>query len=582
MSKGEMPVVGSGPAVRGALGIHLDVAALYVVEIARGHVVRSLQAPYPAGVEPGSETFAAFLKQSLADFIPTYRRPPVWVVGPIPSLQVRFLSIPKVRASQVSKLVYWTFRKEIPFDAAQTVFDYDLEGDSIASGQVRKLEATAYTAAQADLDVLAGMFEEIGIPLEGIVIPSFALRNLFRLMPAHEGGTYLALYAGAEDSALLIFKGRQVVSHRVFKTGMNILLGVMREQHPEWSASQAFEAIRAILGQPFGSGMPPDTEDARGTCDALQQSFGRLIQQVERTVSAYLAGKAGEEIQGLHVGGALAGLPALVQELGAQLGLKCQPIQPLRTSAGNAKPPEATPEQAGLSALALGAALSDNARTPNLLHTYIKREQIKRLARTRKLVMAFGIVALAAIGLLHVFASRHNLQLRKELRERQEQMARYSPQPDRARIGELVNTAMADNLKLKAMVDRNLMSVVLNQIARDTPQDIQWTAITLERTEEADAAGQPGQRKGRTATDDEPALRVRLEGTVQGESGIHASKLAAYQMRLEASELLEQVELAKVEEARDGTGPVLLFTLDMNVEGFAAAFPADKTKAGPP
>ena len=44
-------------------------------------------------------------------------------------------------------------------------------------------------------------------------------------------------------------------------------------------------------------------------------------------------------------------------------------------------------------------------------------------------------------------------------------------------------------------------------------------------------------------------------------------------MRLDASDLLEQMTLVRSEEGRIGAGQVLQFTLDMKVEGLAPAPP---------
>ena len=126
------------------LGIHLDIDCLRGVEVVRGRIAQWFRIPYPAGLHPSSQEFPAFLKARLADYYSVLRHTITWVVGPTPSLQVRFLSLPKVRPSQMPNLVYWTFRKEIPFDAAQTVFDFSAEGgEASSSGPSQTMDATA-------------------------------------------------------------------------------------------------------------------------------------------------------------------------------------------------------------------------------------------------------------------------------------------------------------------------------------------------------------------------------------------------------------------------------------------------------
>ena len=170
---------------RSVLGVHLDIDSLRLVEVARGRIANWANVPYPAGLAPTAKEFPAFLKSSLAGYNSTFRRSALWVVGSLPSLQVRFLALPKARPRQMSHLVYWTFRKEIPFDVAQTAFDYDAEGgDPAATGSAKKTDVTAYTVAQAEVAALTGAFEEAGFHVDGLLLPSFAMRNLFRNHPA--------------------------------------------------------------------------------------------------------------------------------------------------------------------------------------------------------------------------------------------------------------------------------------------------------------------------------------------------------------------------------------------------------------
>jgi Tfp pilus assembly PilM family ATPase len=562
-----------GPGGRGVLGVHLDIASLRLVEVVHGHVVRWANLAYPPGLQPNAKEFVHFLKTSVADFATGLRRPSVWVVGPTPSQQVRFLSLPKVRARQMSNLVYWTFRKEIPFDPAQTVFDFDVEGDASVPGPTRKVDVTAYTVAQAEIDALVDLFNRAGCRMEGLVIPSFAMRNLFRGAMPGSSATTLGLYVGEDSSSLLFVKGRQVVSHRVFKTGMNVVLDLVRDRFPDWTPAQAYQAINDAL---LASVAPSDaaerrlSADPRGIADMVRIAFGRLIQQVERSMSAYLAGRSDEEIKLIQVAGSLASLSALVDELGARLGIESRPLdlfQP-RLMQGKTPPPE-TSGEGGALAIALGAGLSDNAHTPNLLHTYVKRELEVRRTRTKSMVMAVGVVLLAGLGVLHGVVHQANLRLRREVAAVQAKMQAYAPYPDRAGIQRMVGQGVADAMQLKQMADRHQMMAALNQLALETPEAIRLVSVVLERGE---AAGEgKGARKKGDGKKAEAEVRIHIEGMVLGEPGVQAAKLASYLLRLERSPLFEQLALASSAEGREGADPVLLFQMDMKMAKIAPA-----------
>lgn len=559
---------------RSVLGVHMAIDSLRAVEVERGSVVRWIDVPYPDGLAPGAKEFPAFLKKSLCDFHSAFRHPAVWVVGPLPSLQVRFLSLPKVRPRQLSNLVYWTFRKEIPFDPAQTIFDYDVEGDVAAAGAGKKtVEATAYTVSQEDVRAIEDTFAAAGLLVDGIAIPSFALRNLFGVRALAQPGSTLGLYVGGDASSLLLFKGRHVVAHRVFKTGMNVMLDVLRDRHPDWSAAATYRAIHKALAASGDAAAPAD-ENAQ-IADTVRTAFDRLIQQVERSLSAYLAGKSEEEIRNAYVAGSMAGLPTLVKELDTKLGLANLPLD--WKAAGlmeSALPAPAGPEETGRMAIALGAALSTPAQTPNLLHTYVKRGQEARQAAWRKTAFALAAVGLVALMVAGGWVARHNRTLRAERDDLQSQIRQYAPYPDRAMIQALVDQATANHRELLAMVGHHLPVAALNQLALATPEEVRLTFVALKR----DAKTKTGKKNKEAAADSR--IRVEVGGMVLGPPGSQESQLAAYVLRLEDDDLFEQVALNRSEEGREGGAQVLLFDLETQMDDLAAAPATPETPKG--
>lgn len=565
---------------RCVLGVHLDVDSLRVVEMNRGRIANWSSVPYPENLHPGSKDFPEFLKGGLAGFQSAFRHASIWIVGPTPSLQVRFLSLPKARPRQMANMAYWTFRKEIPFDPAQTIFDYDGEGDISAPGPSKKIDTTAYTVAQTDVDSLVGLFARAGLQVDGIVIPSFALRNLFRSQPPAYPGPALGLYVGEEASSLLFFKGKHVVSHRVFKTGMNVVLDVLRDRHADWSVAKAYQVVLAAL-VPSASGV---VEDPEQVADTIHVAFGRLVQQVERSMSAYLVGQNEEEIKHLQVAGAMAKLSPLVAEMGSRLGLDSQPMNGFQAGMMEEKAPPPGPAEAGAMAIALGAALSDAAHTPNLLHTYVKRMQEARRARMRMVGILLGIAWIAALLAAGLLMGRLNRHLREELKVYQAQIRQFSPAPDRELIQIWMDKVTANSAQLKNMAGRSRPIAALNQLALQTPEDIRLTSIALEPdtgAESGKALSKKAKRAAATAAaaaaaSGKPApekVRVLMEGLVLGDPATQESKLASYVLRLEDSKMFEDVALIRSEEGREGADAVLLFALELKLEDLADSPP---------
>ena len=574
-AKAEVPEQGG----QCTLGVHLDLDSLRVVEVNRGRIARWFCVPYPDGLQLDSKEFPAFLKVRLAEFYSVLRRPFTWVVGPTPSLQVRFLSLPKVRPRQVPNLVYWTYRKEIPFDAAQTVFDYGLEGgDSPSSGSAKKMDATAYTVAQPEVDALVGLFTHAGIHVDGIVIPSFAMRNLFQSQSA--GGhaeTAMGLYVGEDSSSIMFVRGKQVVSHRLFKTGMNVMLDVLRDRYPDWSPVNAYRIVRAAL-EPGAPEAPPPAglaaDDSKQIREAVHAAFGRLVQQVERSMSAYMVGRT-EEIKNIYVLGPMAGIGSLVQELGNKLGVNSQPLDLFRTAQFVDKSSATRgPGEAGMMSIALGAALSDRARTPNLVYTYVKRNLEASGVRAKKMLLAVGIVGVALMIGAGQMAYRANDRTRRELKTCMENIQRYPPIPDRAMVQRMSDKAVANSVQMKRMALRNLPMAALNQLALLTPEDVRLYVLVLEPEGIGSAAARHAKKTRSADAGADPAIRIHMEGLVLGELGAQESKLASYQLRLEDADLFEGTRLLRAEAGVEGSEPVLMFELDMQIAALADEAPS--------
>jgi|GEM_PF-2977442 Tfp pilus assembly PilM family ATPase len=559
------------------VGVHLDLDSLRVVEVGRGRIVRWFSEAYPSGQLPGSKEFPAFLKSRLGEFCSVLRHTSIWLVGPTPSLQMRFLALPKARPRQLANMVYWTFRKEIPFDAAQTVFDYDAEGvDPAMAGTSKKTDVTAYTVAQAEVAALTDMFESVGVHVDGILLPSFAMRNLFRNQSAgsHAAETAMALYVGEDSSSIMFVKGKHVVSHRLFKTGMNVMLDAVRDRHPDWSAAQAYHAIRAAFagGPPAADGTAgPATEEIDSLKETVRLAFGRLVQQVERSLSAYLVGRD-EGVKEIHVAGAMAGLAPLVEELGSRLGVKSGPLDLFRAHRFAGREAGAwSPEEAGQMALALGAALSDKSQSPNLIYTYVKRHKEARGIRAKQLLVGLGAIAAALMLGGSRLASQANGRMHAELEACLQNVRRIVPRTDRAAVQAISDRAAQNSAQLKAMARRHLPAAALNQLARLTPEDIRLISATWEPGEAANA----GKRaKKKTAGETDSPIRFHLEGLVLGEIGVQESKLASYQMRLEDAELFGGVSLLRSEAGTESGEPVLLFALEMQMDDLAGPSPS--------
>lgn len=551
-----------GQGSRSGIGVHVGRLGIRAVELRQGKIASWVSAEYPTGLSPAAPGFPAFLGETLTAAFPGIRRSNLWAVEVSPSLQVRFLSVPRSRSDQLSNTVYWTFRKEIPFDPATVRFDYGVEGETETAG-ARRVSVTAHTVARHEMEALRDSFTQAGLPLSGIVIPGFAVRNLFRShWVAAPAATTIVLQVCDEVSVILVLRGDAVIGHRLVQTGFDSLVGAIRDRWPVLSAEQA----RALLRWAGGAPRPEDEPhlrappaDAPGVWSVVTPIVDRIAQQVDRTVAANLQSGAGDEAPAVLVAGDLATLPRFLETLRAQSRGETQAVDPLpderRADGSRQAPPDAAAW-----GMAVGAALSTPARTPNLLRTYAERDADRRAIRNSVLTAlagGFGLaVVLGALGTFQILSR----SVSRELASVRGQLSAFRPQPDREMVTQMAAEAKQVHADIRAVAVKHTPMAVLNEVAALTPEDIRLSSLTYRLAPRA----APGAKEA------EERFVVRIEGRVRGPWGKQESKLTSFAVQLEDSPLFEKASVHGQETAREGNEQVLSFKVDVEVSPAAA------------
>ena len=530
------------PGSRGRLtiGVHFDQECLRLVAVKHHRIRGWKNLPYPPGMQPRTPGFADFLKGALGDFDPAIRQARIWMLGCLPSIQIKFFSVPRSRSSRLSRLVYWSYRKEIPFDAEATVFDYGAEGTRL-DGTLRTVDVTAYTVLKEDVNAFRELFARAGYRLDGMVIPHFAMRNLFLARWLDSTRTVLSLYVGEEASAVQIIASGRVVLNRVFIAGMRAILDALREVHPEWSPSEALARLHTAEG-----------EELSALKKTVGQALERLTQQVERSISAYQMGRDPEEIKGIYIMGTLASLPGLLTDMKAQLGAPVWPAEVLASSrlAPGVPSPEA-PGDAALLALAVGVALSDTRQTPNLLRTYVCRDRERSFRRSRLFGGAAVVACLMLLLIGYGVMAKWRQIKEREIHLLNERLAQYQPDLNRDAIDRMLNELLERNRQWRSMSEICFPIAVLTRIAEVTPADIRLTAVSITPVDEIVEHGAENARN----------VKVRLSGMVRGLQETQESRLASYVMLVEDTDLFSEVTVSRESLLKDQGEAVLHFEM---------------------
>lgn len=106
--------------------------------------------PIPQTPGRGSAEFANFLKSELNSFRGPSKKQQLWAIMSAARVEVHHIRIPKVPKKQIENVVYWTAKKESPFDEKENIFDFEVLGEVVEQG-IAKLAVMYYTAPKEEI-----------------------------------------------------------------------------------------------------------------------------------------------------------------------------------------------------------------------------------------------------------------------------------------------------------------------------------------------------------------------------------------------------------------------------------------------
>jgi len=219
---------------------------------------------------------------------------------------------------------------------------------------------------------------------------------------------------------------------------------------------------------------------------------------------------------------------------------------------------------------AVGLALSDNVRTPNLIFTYRDKEELAKIARiNRGIFCAFLAIILALTG---VFFWQARLAGQKEAgaTQLQGELDGYNPQPNQNIIAALAGKAIAKRRALVERSNRVLGTAVIGELASLTPPNVQLLCVRADlgsKSDELDIKGaSAGETKEPAKMKKEAKKALVLEGIVTGRRDAMEASLAGYLMKLSASPLfVHPVLSSNTFESYPDEGEVLRFSVQIGL-----------------
>jgi type IV pilus assembly protein PilM len=534
----------------------------------------------PAGTTRDAPEFSAFLKSALTEFCASAKNSELWAIMSTAHVELSHIRIPRVDKKQIANAVYWTAKRESPFNESEVYFDFDVQREVIEQG-IPKIAVLFYTAPRQEVDDLRDLFSGIGWPLTGISIVPFAVQNYFRTGWITAGeGSLAHLFIGNDFSRIDVYSDGNLVMTRGIKAGNTSMVEALVEQYNNLKSPEAapltLEEGRKIFFS-LSPDSPPLLETDTGfdlakekVFEMVQPALERLVRQVERTFEHFATIPGNVRIDRIFVTGAMNVYPPIIDYVGNQLGIESEVLDPLSERDLIPVCPDVDDAHCLSERIAfgpaLGMALSDNDYTPNLLFSYKDKERAAGLARFNRMVLTvFVVLAVICTGIF-AYQSFTVYQKTKALEGIEKQIADLGPPIQRDQLTKMAAKVREQRQLFRGYAEQYLDMVLLSELATLTPRNIRF--IDLKMSLVAEPAGQ-GAKDAKGKKDAKEKIEgVTVEGLIVGQRQTMETNLAGYMRDLNASPIFHQITLEKNEVIPyQRKQEALHFILNLKVEG---------------
>ncbi len=563
------------------LGIDIGFEFLRLVKITRSYdnkwrLLDWKSVSIPGTLSKGSAEFAEFLKSEILLFCGSLKGLNIWVLMSAANVEVRHIRIPKVSKKEIANAVYWTTKKELPFDEKENFIDFELHGEVTDQG-VTKFLIMAYIAPVKEVEEIKNLFSKIELPLSGITIVPFAIQNIIRLGKGNVfGARFAILFIGNDFSRIDIYDTGNLVMTRDIKAGTNSMIDSLIDEinFREKSHVPGDHALYADRDEAkkmlfsLDPGSPHIKEKDFSVSLTSEEIFvmilpamERAVRQVERTFGHYASQPGNEKIENIYVSGVLSVYKPLVDYVGEQLGIKSEVLDFFNQQVCSLNENEIKGLFSGRIAFipALGAALSDNKHTLNLKFTYKDKENdsdIKRFNRNIFIAFASAVFVCAVILGYQGFVAR---QKRAELARLERNLPQNIVYVNRDMVRQMASTVNEQQEELKLYSKRYMGVAVISEVSMLTPPDIGLTRLRV-------SLGSLSFGEKGTEGDGSAAEIVLIDGIIQGDRNFAEAALSRYVMKLDSSPMFSKISVKESNYTPASKGAAALyFTINMKI-----------------
>jgi hypothetical protein len=375
-------------------------------------------------------------------------------------------------------------------------------------------------------------------------------------MPVNEE-IFASLYIGNNFSRIDVYDKDNLVMSRGIKTG---------------SGNSMAEAIIASVYEKTGNvrlthdeaikilwSLSPDSEkvtgsDARYTLkkeeilEMISPVWERLARQVDLTLKTSSIGY--QKVEKIYIISSVNVDNSILAYMSDQLGTKIEFFDPFKQQTSYLSTESLSLQEGVVLSPALGFALSDNGRTPNVIFTYLEKNREINAKRMDRLIFLSFLAALIICMVTLIYQVSKLSSLKEEKVKLESEIAQYNPLLSTETVHDMADKAKMQNTIARQYAQRYLGLAAIGEVSDLTPSNVRLLSfkITEESVATKNEAGGAGDG-------------VAIEGIIFDKKDKLDSDLSQYVIKLENSPMFSKVSIQKNSIVTFQKGEVLNFAL---------------------
>jgi hypothetical protein len=253
----------------------------------------------------------------------------------------------------------------------------------------------------------------------------------------------------------------------------------------------------------------------------------RLLRQVERTFEHYAQNFHREGVRRIYLSGQITANPTLVNYIGRQLDMPVEVMNPFTADTPFVRPVNIPETQAQRESFvpAIGLALSNNTRTPNVLFTHQDRDKQEDIRRINLQILTGCMLCLIAFIALFSWQERRLDAKRAQFDKLNQQLMAFTPTAEKETMLALYAQNKNKHQAYQDIAQRYAPVSLLNELAQITPNTIRLISIEANFPQDKNAK-------------DAGARTIFIEGLIFSETGAFENILTAYLLSLKKSPII--------------------------------------------